>query len=113
MEAPPKASMTTVILYKHPQDDRCLQQCATRADLPPWAVDAREVEGPLNAWGLKAHPSDELVHWQDAPGTPHELRRAWDKLEAAGLLAEAQLLMRAAANVAAMDAAELAAGEDI
>lgn len=105
--------MNTTYLYKHPQDAHSVHQCHTPADVPVWAVDVRAVEGPINAWGLKVHPTDELVHWKDPSGTHGKLTQAWDKLEAAGLLGEAKLLMEAAASMARQDAAESAAGESL
>ena len=84
-----------------------------------------------NWFGMEAHPSDELIHWQDRDffgrgwGLGHtkkktfeeyvtELRAAWDLLY--GDLkthAATELLMQARAHKSSMEEGEREAGEDL
>lgn len=70
---------------------------------------------PTNFVGLPHHPTDDLVHWteQNPRELMQRLRDSYDKLEAAGLLPDALLLIESAASVTMLNEAELAAGPDI
>lgn len=87
----------------------------------------------LNWFGREAHPSDELIHWQDRDffvrgwGLTHSTRKTFDEyvddLRAAydlvhgsidpKIKAAYELLMGAQAHKTSMEAGEDAAGEDL
>lgn len=108
--------MNSFFLFNHPGSSEKTHArflCSEREHLPAWAVDIEEIQGDPNAWGMIAHPSDELIHSGSSRRQIDDVRAAWIKLDEAGLLPEARLLMGAARSAAEMSAAEDAAGEDI
>lgn len=75
--------------------------------LPVWAVDVRDEAFMPNWAGLAPHPTDEFVFWNEKNVQQKmlQLRGAWDKLQAAGLLEEAQTLIQAASETSRLDEA--------
>jgi len=59
---------------------------------------SKKVSVVSNAYGVVSHPTDEYIHWskKDPVAEMTKLRAAYDKIEAAGLLKELNVLTSAA-----------------
>lgn len=68
-----------------------------------------------NWFGLEPHPTDDMIHWteRDPRRVAGQLREAYERIVAAGLLAECMLLIEAAQEYIQAEEAEMAAGESI
>jgi len=72
------------------------------------------VEVMDNWFGMPPHPTDKYIHWtDDHKKLAEKLRAAYDKIIAAGLKDELDILTEAAYDQAHAEAADDAAGEDI
>jgi hypothetical protein len=67
--------------------------------LPPWAVDVKQEQYPLNAYGFPYHATDTYIHWTErTPGEKmKQLRTIYDKIITSGVsVKELEVLLGAA-----------------
>jgi len=70
-----------------------------------------------NLFGIESHPTDTFIHWslneKDSLALAKELRGAYDKIVAAGLKEDLDILTEAAYNNGTDDEADNNAGESL